>query len=294
MRRNFWLGCAAGLSCAVIWGVQAVVTRQGIKDGLTVADITVLRFLVAGILLLPVALRMRPPLAGRIGWKRMLLFACLVGTPYSLLIVGGLITAPAVHQAVIGPACIPLFAAVLARAIVGERIGRQKWIGLTLVIAGIVVFFHEAITRTSLPAGTWKGDLLFVAAAAMWSVFGLLTQRWGANALETSAATCVISLLTVPLWAFAMPMNMAHVPASAIVLQAVYQGAVVGAGALFLYARAVELLGSASAAIFLPLMPVVTALAAWQWLGEATTPNEVVGMAIVATGMMIAVRASAR
>ncbi len=190
MRRNFWLGVTAGLGCAVIWGVQAVVTRQGVKDGLTTADITVLRFLVAGLILLPIAIRMRPPLAGRIGWKRMLLFACLVGTPYSLVIVGGLTFAPAVHQAVIGPACIPLFAAVMARLLAGERVSSQKWIGLALVVAGIVVFFHEAVTKASIAHDAWKGDLLFVASAAM----GYRCSRPSRCASTTSS----ISLKKIP------------------------------------------------------------------------------------------------
>ncbi len=39
---------------------------------------------------------------------------------------------------------------------------------------------------------------------------------------------------------------------------------------------------------------LVTAIVSWQWLGETTTMVEMVGMAIVAAGMMSAIRSSAR
>lgn len=294
MQRDHWLGVVAGLGCVLIWGGQSVITRQAVQQGLTPADITVLRFVVAGVVLLPIALRMRPPLAGRLGWARTLLFSVLVGAPYSLLIVGGLTMAPAVHQAVIGPASIPLFAAILAWLFAGEKGGRRKGAGLALVMAGIAVFFSAGLSGAAVPAGAWRGDLLFMVSAAMWAVFGLLSQRWRADALESAASTCVVSLLSVPLWMFAMPTGFAHVPTGTILWQAFYHGILVGAVALFLYARAVELLGSASAALFLPLMPVVTAIGAWLWLGEQTTLIEVAGMLLVGTGMVVAMRPAPR
>ena len=50
-------GLACGLLCAVIWGVQSVVSRQSVADGLSAGDVTILRFLAASLVMLPFALK---------------------------------------------------------------------------------------------------------------------------------------------------------------------------------------------------------------------------------------------
>jgi hypothetical protein len=57
MRRDRWLGRSLGILCAMIWGGQAVMTRLSVAQGLTPADVTLLRFAVGGLALAPLALR---------------------------------------------------------------------------------------------------------------------------------------------------------------------------------------------------------------------------------------------
>ena len=83
---------------------------------------------------------------------------------------------------------------------------------------------------------------------------------------------------------------MMRVPFGELLLQALYQGVLVGVVALYLYARSVETLGAAKATLFLPLVPVATAAASTLLLAETPSPTELAGMAIVVTGMLIAFR----
>ena len=291
MQIDWWRGVGAGSLCAIIWSLQSVVTRQAIADKLTAADVTIVQFLVSGLILSPIALRLRPPLVGRLGWHRALALSLLAGAPYSLLLVGGLSLSPAVHQAVITPGLIPIFAAVLSFPVSGERLSATKGLGLTLVAIGIVAFFRDSLSVLPTRAGAWRGDILFVVAAAMWATFGLLSQRWNADPIETTACTCVLSFVSIPLWVCLLPLQITQVALAAIALQGVYQGVLVGALSLFLYVRAVEFLGSASAALFLPLMPLVAAIGAYVFLGEQPTSLEIAGMIAVVVGMTVALRA---
>src|SRR5260370_37003747 len=86
--RRFWKGLGLGILCALIWGVQAVVSRRSVLDGLSAADVTILRFLVASAVLLPVALGIRPILVGALGWRRRLVLSLLPGAPYTAILVG--------------------------------------------------------------------------------------------------------------------------------------------------------------------------------------------------------------
>ncbi len=291
-RRRLWLGIGCGLLTSLIWGVQSVVSRQSVADGLSAADVTILRFVVASLILLPLALRrMRPFPVGALGWRRALILTALAGAPYALVLVGGATFAPALHASVIVPGLIPVMTVALAFLVMGERPGPVRLIGLSLVLAGIGAFGWQAFGESGAGERTWIGDLFFVANAVMWSVFGLLARRWGCDAIDVTIATCLLSLLILPVFALTMPIRLGDATWPAIALQALYQGALVGVGALFLYTKSVELLGAARATLFLPLNPVVTALAAALLLGEVPALAEIAGMLLVIAGMSVALRA---
>ncbi|KRE15639.1 hypothetical protein ASE66_12395 [Bosea sp. Root483D1] len=286
------IGFACGILASLIWGVQAVVSRQSVTDGLSAGDVTILRFLAAALVLLPFALqRLKPFPVGKLGWKRALILTALVGPSYSLILVGGAHFAPALHSSVITPGLIPVVTALLAVLVLGDRISPLRVVGLAIIVTGIAVFSYEALVDTPTREGAWIGDLLFVLIALLWSVFGLLARRWGADAVEVTMATCLLSVPLLPLLALVQPVHLLQVPLPAIALQAVYQGVLVGAGALFLYTQAVAILGASRAALFLPLVPVVTALAGSALLGEHASPLEIAGMALAILGMVVALKA---
>ena len=56
-----------GLTASLIWGAWPVVSALGIRQSLAVADIAALRFLVAGLILLPLVIRNG---TGGLGWRR--------------------------------------------------------------------------------------------------------------------------------------------------------------------------------------------------------------------------------
>lgn len=286
------VGFACGILASVIWGVQAVVSRQSVTDGLSAGDVTILRFLAASLVLLPFALkRLKPFPVGKLGWTRALILTALVGPAYSLLLVGGAHFAPALHSSVITPGLIPVATALLAVFVLGDRISMLRVVGLAIIVAGVAVFSFEAMANTPTREGAWIGDLLFVLIALLWSIFGLLARRWGADAVEVTMATCLLSLPLLPLLALVQPVNLLSVPLPAIALQAFYQGVLVGAGALFLYTQSVAILGAGRAALFLPLVPVITALAGAILLGEQASALEIAGMALAVIGMVVALRA---
>jgi len=287
-RGAFWKGVGLGLLCALIWGVQAVVSRRSVIDGMSAADVTILRFIVASLVLLPVALGVRPIVVGELGWRRALVLTLLAGAPYTLILVGGAAFAPALHNSVITPGLIPVMAVLLGFLVLGQRPGLMKLAGIGLIVAGMPLFSWDVLIGTPARAGAWRGDLLFVLSSVMWAAFGLLAGRWHVRAVAATASIAILSLLGTPLWAMLVPMRLWNASLSAILLQAVYQGLLVGVLATFLYMRVVLLLGSVRAALFLPLVPIVTALTGAILLGENPSLLELAGMLLVVAGMALA------
>jgi len=132
-----WKGIGFGALCALIWGIQPIVSKISIADGLTAADVTVLRFLAAGLVLLPLAARAPNFPVGRLGWARAVVLAILAGAPFSLALVGGVAFAPAFHSAVIGPALTPVTAMLLGAIVLRERPSCGELGALALTLIGL-------------------------------------------------------------------------------------------------------------------------------------------------------------
>ncbi|WP_296577012.1 DMT family transporter [Phreatobacter sp.] len=289
--RGRLIGFACGAGAALIWGIQAVVSRQSVADGLGPVDVTVLRFVTAAVALLPFALmRLKPFPVGRLGWRKALILTFFAGAPFSTVLVGGSTFAPALHTAVIAPSLIPVVTALLAYAVMGEKSPLGRIVGLALIVTGIGLFAGQGLFQGG-QEGAWRGDLLFVLASTMWAIFGLLAKRWGADAFDLTISLSILSLAVLPLLAFVVPLKLAGASLSAIALQAGYQGLLVGVASVFLYASANQTLGAARASLFLPLVPAITAVASAILLGEWPSALELVGMVIVMAGMTIAMRA---
>jgi drug/metabolite transporter (DMT)-like permease len=207
-RRRLLAGIACGLATSLVWGVQSVVSRQSVADGLTAADVTMLRFCVASLLLLPIALkRMRPFPVGQLGWGRALILTVLAGAPYALVLVTGAAFAPALHSSTITPGLIPVLTVGFAYAFAGERPGAARIIGLAIVLAGIAAFSWEGFGELRPGEQVWIGDLIFMLNALMWTAFGLLARRWRADPIDVTIATCLLSLLVLPVFALTLPIR---------------------------------------------------------------------------------------
>jgi drug/metabolite transporter (DMT)-like permease len=269
-----------------------VLSRLSVEQGLTAADVTALRCLVAGTVLLPLALARRPRLVGELGWARAALLTVLAGAPYSIVLVGGSAYAPALHAAIVMPALTPVAAALLAFLVLGERPQPGRLAGLAVILCGIALFAYDGLR--GVQPGAWRGDLLFVTAAVMWATFGLLSKRWKADPWPTTATICGLSLAIAAGLVAAEPDRLIATAPAVLVLHAAYHGLAIGILSLFLYLRAVACLGAATAPLFLALVPVTALLAGALILGERPTATEVAGMAVVIVGMVWAVRSTGR
>lgn len=94
-------GILYGLITAVIWGGFITVSRQGIGAGLQADDLAFLRYLSAGILLLPWLLRNQPASLAGVGWPRGIVLTLLAGPLFVIIGASGYLFAPLAHGAVI-------------------------------------------------------------------------------------------------------------------------------------------------------------------------------------------------
>ena len=127
------------------------------------------------------------------------------------------------------------------------------------------------------------GDFLFVAAGCFFAIFGILVRLWRIAPPRAAAITSVLSLAGLPILLFSWD-NVLAAGFLENLLQAVVQGALAGAGATYLFTRAVVLLGASRAVLFPSLVPPFTLLVGYLALGEVPSMSQLVGLAIVVVG----------
>ena len=277
-------GVVYGILAALIWGAWPVVTRMGVQQSLGPADITALRFAVAGLLLLPLV--WRRGVAG-VGWPLALLLAFGAGVPYVLVTAVGLSIAPAGHGGVIIPSCMLTFSMLGSWRVLGDRPDRMRLIGYAVIIAGVVMIGWQGLTNGG--TGAWRGDLLFVLGGLLWATYTVASRLRGADPLHATALVSVISMvLYLPVYLLFGEPRIFTAPLEETLFQALCQGLFAGILALLFYTRAVAALGAARGAVFAALVPGITVLLAFPALGEVPTWRELLGVVTVSVGMVYA------
>ena len=110
------------------------------------------------------------------------------------------------------------------------------------------------------------------------------------GALRAVALTTVVSLAGLPIFLFDFG-NMLAAGLYENAMQAVVQGGLAGAGAIYLFTRSVVLLGASRAVLFPSLVPPFTLLIGYLAIGEAPTASQLAGLVIVLVGFRLTQRA---
>ncbi len=103
------------------WALGFVAARHGIDIGLTPADLTLHRFVWAGIVLMPLVLRDGIADLNGIGWSRGIILTILGGPGLAIVSYSGFLLVPLGHGGVIQPSC-----AALGRAAARRRGAARK------------------------------------------------------------------------------------------------------------------------------------------------------------------------
>lgn len=284
------MGFLYGLAVALIWGAQPVVAAFGYRASLTALDLTLLRFAASGLVMLPFFIRRGAWNACGIGWKRAIVLILLAGPLYNMVLIGGLHWAPASHSSLIYPAFTPLFTALLAKTMLDGQ-ERIPVAGLMLLIGGVVIVKLDSFLHPGLGehAGAWRGDLLFMTAALMWSFYTVLMRRWNTEPLAVVTVVQVGGLLYVPVYFLLWGPAVFQLDPGAITVQTLYQGILVSVISVLLFNLAVRQIG-AKASMFTSMMPIVGVSLAVALLGEPLSLSLIAGTMLIVTGLFYSLR----
>jgi len=281
------VGILWALLTVAIWSAWPAYTRLSVIDTLTPQDLVALRYAVGGAILVPVLIRHARAMPQG-GWRQGLLLAFFQGAPLALLVTVGVRYAPAGHMAALSPGLLPLFAAVIGAVFLRERLSPARSMGVALIATG--AFAMAGLSLGSLSSGVWKGDLLFICAGFMGSIYAVRMRRSGLSAITGAALIGVYSmLLYLPLYGalWLESGGLRSAPVLELAFQALYQGLLMGAVSLFSLSRAIVILGATRAAAFISLVPVLGTIIGALVLRERPSLTEWLAVGSISLGVLL-------
>ncbi len=291
--RRLWLGAGAALAAALAGSGWQIASRYAMTTTLGPLDVALLRYGIPALVLMPL-LCTTGLLPQKVPRASLALMVGGGGLPFGLLALAGAVHAPAAHMGVFLAGTMPLFAALAAWLVLGETIHRSRWAGMGLIAAGVFLLALQSLGHIEW-GGTWLGDLLFLMASAVWSVYGIAFRRTGLTPWQAVALVNAWSLiLLLPLVAFAGVPRLLTAPWGDVVLQVLWQGGFAGLLGLLSFTAAVAHLGPSRAALSGSLVPLISAVGAAWLLGEALSGVTLALILAVMCGVALASGAFSR
>lgn len=278
------------LAMVVIWGVNFSVAKIALAH-VSPLQFNVLRFPMAALLLfLVLKVRGELRLPSRAEWPRVLALGLLGNCLYQLCFIFGLDHTSASNAALL-LAGTPIITALLSAALGQEHVPMRTWIGVLCTFAGIVLIVTGGTRAVTLGRSTLTGDVLMLGATITWAGYTVgsrpLVDRHGP--ILVAAWTLWIGAIALVLIGLPDIMRLDWNAMSLRTWSAIMYAGILSIGlGYMLWYYGVSKLGNTRTAAYSNLTPVVAMLGAWIFLSEAPLVSQVIGAAVIITGITIA------
>lgn len=274
---------------ALFWAGNFVVGRAatGTIPPLTLAWA---RWAGASLIILPFAAgymwRDRREIRANAGF--IVILGCIGAGLFNTLQYVSLTMMSAVTGAVINSAG-PVLIAIACWLILGDRLRWLQVAGIVVSVAGVLVVVARGDFARLPPLGQSIGEIMMLTALAVWAIYtALLRYRPSIHPISFAAATYLVAaLVNTPfmLWELSGHASVQLTPTTlmAFAYVAIFPSLL----AYYFFNEAVASVGGARASAFFHLTPLMTALLALVFLGEAFAVYHVVGFTLIIAGVWL-------
>jgi drug/metabolite transporter (DMT)-like permease len=293
-RARHAIGVACIVASAAAFGAMAILARIVYAAGVDTATLLALRFAIAAVAMLAIALWRRTPLPSATILAALVLLGAAGYGGQAFTFFTALTLAPAGLVALLlylHPALVTL----LAAAFLHERMTVAKYAALTLALAGTTLTIVPALgDDTSARAASAAAGIGFaVAAATFYSVYIIVGAWLGRRAAPLAMSTVVI-VSAAAVFVTAALVRGPQWPQSGAGWLAVIAIALVSTvTAITLYFAGLERIGPTRASTLSTVEPLVTVTLAAIVLGETIAPVQMAGGALILAAVIVLARVAA-
>lgn len=285
------------LALVVIWGVNFSVLKVGLDTVPPQVFNGVRMGLAAAVFVALLTAQRRLRWQRGDGW-RIVGLGLLGHGGYQILFIEGLKYTAAGNTALI-LASAPLWVALIGVARGLERPSPRGWLGLALAFAGVLVVIigaNPALLREGLISGgsaanSLLGDGLALVATICWGGYTALSKdlltRYTPTQLNGWTLAAATPVLLAALLVQGVTEGWGQWTPGAV--GAMLYGGLLSVNVCYvIWYAGVQRLGGARTAVFSNITPLVAILSAWLWRGEPLQPVDLLGAALIATGVFLA------
>lgn len=276
------------LGVALIWGVNIPLMKLGL-EGVERFAFNAVRLLLSALILVPLALReapfqgVRPP---GFRWS-VALYALIASGVYQWTFILGVSRTASGNGSLI-MATVPMWTAILARLLLGDRLSTQAKLGLVIAFLGTsIVALQKDLQGGESPL---VGNIFMLLAALTWA-WGTVHSRKVLPYISPMRLSAISSAAMLPLqFLFAYDSVQEFVPQlreTRVWGPLVYAGLLSTGLALPMWSYGVRHSGAAQAAVFQNLVPIVAIASAWLINREPVTGSQILGGALIIGGLIL-------
>lgn len=265
----------------LFWSSSFVVIRVCLGP-LTPVELATARYVPAGLIALSYLLVMRPRIAVA-DLPRLVVASVLFIAAYAVLLNIGETTVAA------GPASfiintMPVFTALIATFVLGERFGRWGWIGTAISFGGVGLIAVASTEGFRIDVNAF----LIIGAAICSSVASVLQKPLLARMPALSVTAWLLFLGSIPLYP-AVPATVSALADAPVEIfwNVAYLVIFPTVVAYLTWAVALKRLPAARASNFLYGVPPMATLTGFLWLGEVPTPIGAMGGLLAIFGVIV-------
>lgn len=181
---------------------------------------------------------------------------------------------------------VPLMSLFLAPMVLNKSLSKWALCGAIISLIGLFIMLSQGDIHQFVEQGINQGDGLLLIAAFSYGLYNVMIKRWDMG-LSVWVSIYMQGLFAV-VWLlpglFMAPSVAISSPALPLVAFAAVAASIIAPWA---WIKGIGLLGAERTAIFMNLLPVFTATAASQWLGEQLTIFHYVGGGLALSGVIL-------
>lgn len=275
----------------LLWAGNFIAGRA-ISAAVPPVSLSLIRWSIAALCLLPFALK--PFLQDRrhyLAYRWHILGTAITGVAaFNLLVYWGLHTTTA-NNGIILNSFIPFLVAIFGYLFYRQTLSAAQLLGMLVSLAGVLIVVSHGDLQILLTLAFAPGDLIIFLAMIFWALYTLWLKAIPAHINRTGLMLCQVLIALV----FLVPLSVWESQTATIHLEdthtwwiLAYIGIFPSVIALLAYSKAVTLVGSVRASVFIHAMPIFGSLLSTLLLHEVFQGYQLIGMLTIFSGIWLA------
>jgi len=275
----------------LFWAGNFIAGRAVSSDVPPVA-LSLIRWGLATLCLLPFALKpFWRDRAHYLTYRWHVLGTAITGvTAFNLLVYWGLHTTSATNGIILN-SFIPFLVAIFGFLFYRQQLPRRQLLGLLVSLSGVLTVVSHGDVLVLRTLAFAPGDIIIFLAMICWALFTLWLKQIPASIDRTGLMLCQVLIalaVLLPLYVWESHTSHAHLEQTQTLWALLYIGIFPSVIAFLAYAKAVTLVGSVRASVFIHAMPVFGSLLSSLLLKEAFHGYQLAGMLTIFSGIWLA------